>query len=81
MLRRSQWNKAIEMLLRAAALSPDALQPVYGLARAYRYTGNLAKARHYEQRAAELRRSHPPAGGMGASEVTSQRGVERGADQ
>jgi tetratricopeptide (TPR) repeat protein len=80
-LGRSQWNKAIELLLRAAALSPDALQPVYGLARAYRHTGNLAKALQYEHKAAELRRAHPHAGGMGESEVPLRRGAERGENQ
>jgi tetratricopeptide (TPR) repeat protein len=65
-LGRRQWDEAIRHLERAAELSPQALQPVYGLSRAYRFKGDRAKAERYEERAIELRRALPQRGGMGA---------------
>jgi tetratricopeptide (TPR) repeat protein len=65
-LGRRQWDEAIRHLQRAAELSPQALQPVYGLSRAYRFKGDRAKAEQYEERAIVLRRAQPQRGGMGA---------------
>jgi tetratricopeptide (TPR) repeat protein len=65
-LGRRQWDEAIRHLERAAELSPQALQPVYGLSRAYRFKGDRAKAEQYEARAIERRRAQPQRGGMGA---------------
>jgi tetratricopeptide (TPR) repeat protein len=64
-LGRRQWDEAIQHLQRAAELSPQALQPVYGLSRAYRFKGDRAKAEQYEERAIEIRRAQPQRGGMG----------------
>jgi tetratricopeptide (TPR) repeat protein len=65
-LGRRQWDEAVRHLERASELSPQALQPVYGLSRAYRFKGDRAKAEQYEERAIELRRALPQRGGMGA---------------
>jgi tetratricopeptide (TPR) repeat protein len=62
-LGRRQWDEAIQHLQRASELSPQALQPVYSLSRAYRFKGDRAKAEQYEQRAIELRRAQPQRGG------------------
>ncbi|QEH38342.1 Tetratricopeptide repeat protein [Aquisphaera giovannonii] len=58
-------DEAIGHLERAAELSPESIDPVYNLSRAYRFKGDLDRARRYEARAEELRRAHPRQGGMG----------------
>jgi tetratricopeptide (TPR) repeat protein len=64
-LLRRRWDDAIALLERAAELSPEAVEPVYGLGRAYRLKGDLQRARRLEERAARLRKAHPRMDGMG----------------
>jgi tetratricopeptide (TPR) repeat protein len=74
-LGRRQWPEAIKYLERAAELSPQALEPVYGLSRAYRFQGDPAKASHYGRLADELRKSQPQRGGMGEMPGEEARGM------
>ena len=60
-----RFDEAVELLERAAEISPQSVDPVYNLSRAHRLKGDVDKAKHYENLAAELRRSRPPSGGMG----------------
>jgi tetratricopeptide (TPR) repeat protein len=64
-LGRSRFDEAVGLLERAAELSPDSVDPVYILSRAYRLKGDIVRAQHFETLAAQLRRSQPPRGGMG----------------
>ncbi len=64
-LNRSQPREAETWLKRAVQASPDALEPVYNLARAYRLMGQTSEAEHFERLAASLRASQPARGGMG----------------
>jgi tetratricopeptide (TPR) repeat protein len=64
-LGRGRFDEAVEFLERAADVSPQSIDPVYNLSRAYRLKGNVAKAQHYERRADQLRRARPSTGGMG----------------
>jgi tetratricopeptide (TPR) repeat protein len=61
-----QLDEAIARLERAAELSPDSIDPVYNLSRAYRLKGNLERAKQLDDRASKLRESEPPRGGMGS---------------
>jgi tetratricopeptide (TPR) repeat protein len=64
-LNRNQGQEAVKWLERALQASPDALEPVYGLARAYRLLGKTSEADRFEQMAATIRASQPAKGGMG----------------
>ena len=56
-LGRGRFDEAIELLERAADVSPQSIDPVYNLSRAYRFKGDVAKAEHYEHLADQLRRT------------------------
>jgi Flp pilus assembly protein TadD len=58
-------EEAVSLLERAAELSPGSIDPVYNLSRAYRLKGDIAKAKHFEDLADQLRLTEPPRGGMG----------------
>jgi tetratricopeptide (TPR) repeat protein len=63
-LGRKRFDEAVAMFERAAELSPDSIDPVYNLSRAYHLKGDSAKSQHYETLVAQLRRSQRPRGGM-----------------
>jgi tetratricopeptide (TPR) repeat protein len=73
-LGRGRFDEAVELLTRAVEASPNSVDPVYNLSRAYRLKGDLAKARNYERRAQEPRRAQPPRGGMGEMPETNDLG-------
>jgi tetratricopeptide (TPR) repeat protein len=58
-------DEAVSLLERAAELSPGSIDPVYSLSRSYRLKGEIARAKHFEDLADQLRQSEPPRGGMG----------------
>jgi tetratricopeptide (TPR) repeat protein len=64
-LGRKRWDEAVELLEKAVRLSPRAVEPVYNLGRAYRFKGEVTKAKQCEELAAALRESRRPIGGMG----------------
>ncbi len=80
-LNRSRAQEAVEWLDRAVKASPDALEPVYNLARAYRLLGKMSDAEQFEQMAATIRASRPATGGMGEmpdeTSETSRHATER----
>ena len=61
----SRLDEAVSLLEQAAELSPGSIDPVYNLSRAYRLKGEIARAKHFEDLADQLRQSEPPRGGMG----------------
>ena len=63
--QRGRLDEAVSLLERAAELSPGSIDPVYNLSRAYRLKGDIARAKHFEDLADQLRQSEPPRGGMG----------------
>jgi tetratricopeptide (TPR) repeat protein len=65
-ISRRQWSEAIDLLSKAAELSPKAVEPLHNLAQAHQALGHTAEAERYRRRAAELRATRPPTGGMGA---------------
>ncbi len=64
-LNRNRPGEAVGWLERAVKASPQSLEPVYNLARAYRLLGRTAEAERFESRAAEIRAERPATGGMG----------------
>jgi tetratricopeptide (TPR) repeat protein len=56
-LSRRQWSEAVRLLERARVLSPQSVDPVYNLSRAYRLKGDIASAERCEALAARLRTS------------------------
>ncbi len=73
-LGRKRFDEAVAMFERSAELSPDSVDPVYNLSRAYRLKGDIAKSQHYETLVAQLRRFQPPRGGMGAPQSDDEPG-------
>lgn len=72
-LRRDRPQEALVLLNRAAALKPEAYEPVYSLSLAYRRLGRVDEAKKYQQKAAEFRRKQAPrTGGMGAPPSPTQ---------
>jgi tetratricopeptide (TPR) repeat protein len=62
-LNRNQPAEAVEWLSRAADCSPEALEPVYNLTRAYRLLGRTEEAERLERRAESVRASRAGSGG------------------
>ena len=58
-------DEAVSLLERAVELSPGSIGPVYNLSRSYRLTGEIARAKHFEELANQLRQTEPHRGGMG----------------
>jgi len=58
-------DEAVSLFERAVELSPGSIGPVYNLSRLYRLKGEIARAKHFEDLADQLRQSEPPRGGMG----------------
>ena len=73
-LSRRRLDEAVELLERSHEISPDSLEPVYNLSRAYRLKGDIARAQRYEALAAKLRPSQPARGGMGEMPADSDVG-------
>ena len=73
-LSRRRLDEAVELLERSHEISPDSLEPVYNLSRAYRLKGDIARAQRYEVLAAKLRPSQPARGGMGEMPADSDVG-------
>ncbi len=80
-LNRNRAQEAVEWLERAVQASPNALEPVYNLARAYRLLGRTRDAEHFEQMASTIRAARPATGGMGEmperNSETSRHAAER----
>jgi tetratricopeptide (TPR) repeat protein len=64
-LGRNRPSEAVVWLQMAVQASPNALEPVYGLARAYRSLGNVSEAERLERMAGTIRASQPFATGSG----------------
>jgi tetratricopeptide (TPR) repeat protein len=77
-LNRNQPETAVKWLSLAADASPDALEPVYNLSRAYRLLGKPDEARRLEQRAATMRAARPASGGMDQPTAERARQPSRG---
>jgi tetratricopeptide (TPR) repeat protein len=76
-LNRNEAGEAVTWLERAATSSPQALDPVYNLARAYRLLGKTAEAKHFDELAAKLRAAGPVTDGRDArSDAGSQSGPD-----
>ena len=67
-MSRKNYDEAITDFEKATALDPNAIDPSYNLARAYRARNRTADADRMDQQVEAIRKNLPPsAGGMGAS--------------